>query len=97
MGTAKIDFVRRCIAPTSPRAQTVAGRGRQHGRRQPRDAFQVRARSVRITAPSARRDASLAYWQSIDGLPLPMGVQRPPHDLAWYKSQRFSHVPGNPE
>ena len=42
------------------------------------------------------RDASLAYWQSVNGLPLPAGVAKPEHDLAWYKAQSFPHAPGNP-
>lgn len=42
------------------------------------------------------RDASLAYWQSVNGLPLPAGAAAPEHDLAWYKAQSFPHAPGNP-
>ncbi|MGU3392360.1 alpha-glucuronidase family glycosyl hydrolase [Sphingomonas sp. M1A8_2b] len=43
------------------------------------------------------RDASLAYWMSVNGLPLPAGTAPPKHDLAWYKAQRFPHAPGNPQ
>ncbi len=43
------------------------------------------------------RDASLAYWMSINGLPLPAGAAAPAHDLAWYKAQRFPYAPGNPQ
>jgi alpha-glucuronidase len=43
------------------------------------------------------RDASLAYWMSINGLPLPAGSSAPAHDLAWYKAQSFPHAPGNPK
>ncbi len=43
------------------------------------------------------RDASLAYWMSVNGLPLPAGTPPPEHDLAWYKAQRFPHAPGNPQ
>ena len=43
------------------------------------------------------RDASLAYWMSINRLPLPSGAAAPAHDLAWYEAQRFPHAPGNPQ
>lgn len=42
------------------------------------------------------RDASLAYWMSVNGLPLPVGTAPPAHDLAWYKAQSFPFAPGNP-
>ena len=42
------------------------------------------------------RDASLAYWQSVNGLPLPPGVAPPEHDLPWYKALRFPFAPGHP-
>jgi alpha-glucuronidase len=41
------------------------------------------------------RNASLAYWVSVNGLPLPKGVQPPEHDLGWYKAQSFPDAPGN--
>ncbi|MCA8899716.1 MAG: alpha-glucuronidase [Hyphomonas sp.] len=40
------------------------------------------------------RDASIAYWQSINGLPLPEGAAAPEHDLAYYKALSFPHAPG---
>jgi alpha-glucuronidase len=43
------------------------------------------------------RDASLAYWTSINGLPLPAGTLPPPHDLAWYKARTSPYAPGNPQ
>lgn len=43
------------------------------------------------------RDASLAYWMSINRLPLPAGAAPPAHDLAWYKAQSFPFAPGNPK
>jgi alpha-glucuronidase len=43
------------------------------------------------------RDASLAYWMSVNGLTLPVGTHAPAHDLAWYEAQRFPHAPGNPQ
>jgi alpha-glucuronidase len=42
------------------------------------------------------RDASLAYWMSVNGLPLPAGAEPPAHDLAWYTAQAFPYAPGNP-
>ena len=41
------------------------------------------------------RDASIAYWQSLNGLPLPAGHAPPPQSLEYYKSQEFPHAPGN--
>jgi alpha-glucuronidase len=41
------------------------------------------------------RDASIAYFQSISKRPLPAGVTPPAHDLAYYKSLNFTHVPGH--
>ena len=43
------------------------------------------------------RDASLAYWMSVNGLTLPTGTRPPAHDLAWYKAQRVANAPGNPQ
>lgn len=43
------------------------------------------------------RDASIAYWSSINGLPLPAGTRPPAHDVRWYEAQRFPHAPGNPQ
>jgi alpha-glucuronidase len=40
------------------------------------------------------RDASLAYWMSVNGLALPVGVAAPAHDLDWYKAQSFPFAPG---
>jgi alpha-glucuronidase len=42
------------------------------------------------------RDASIAYFQSLSGRPLPQGVPAPAHDLDWYKAQRLPFAPGNP-
>ncbi|MFB0872518.1 MULTISPECIES: alpha-glucuronidase family glycosyl hydrolase [unclassified Sphingobium] len=41
------------------------------------------------------RDASIAYFQSINRLPLPAGAAAPEHDLNWYKAQRFPYAPGH--
>jgi alpha-glucuronidase len=43
------------------------------------------------------RDASIAYFQSVSGRPLPEGVQPPEHSLDHYESIRFTNVPGSPE
>ena len=40
------------------------------------------------------RDASIAYWQSVNGLPLPEGHAPPSHDLDYYKSLSFPNAPG---
>lgn len=41
------------------------------------------------------RDASIAYWQSLNGLPLPDGAAAPEHDLEYYRSLSFPEAPGN--
>ena len=41
------------------------------------------------------RDASVAYFQSINGLPLPVGEAPPPHPLAYYQSLQFPYAPGD--
>lgn len=41
------------------------------------------------------RDASVAYFQSINGLPLPPGEAPPPHPLAWYQALQFPSAPGD--
>jgi alpha-glucuronidase len=41
------------------------------------------------------RDASLAYWQSLNGLPLPAGAEPPAHSLDHYRSLTFPEAPGN--
>jgi alpha-glucuronidase len=40
------------------------------------------------------RDASIAYWQSLNGLPLPAGAAAPPRTLDYYKSLSFPLAPG---
>lgn len=40
------------------------------------------------------RDASVAYWQSLNRLPLPNGHALPEHPLDWYKALKFETVPG---
>lgn len=41
------------------------------------------------------RDASVAYWQSINGLPLPPGEKAPPESLSTYQSLSFPFAPGD--
>jgi alpha-glucuronidase len=41
------------------------------------------------------RDASVAYFQSVSGRPLPAGLRKPAHDLDYYRQVEFAHVPGH--
>lgn len=41
------------------------------------------------------RDASVAYFQSVSGRPLPAGETAPPHPLAWYEALQFPSAPGD--
>ncbi|SFU37564.1 alpha-glucuronidase family glycosyl hydrolase [Pseudoduganella namucuonensis] len=41
------------------------------------------------------RDACVAYFQSVSGLPLPAGAPAPERSLDHYKSLRFPYAPGN--
>jgi alpha-glucuronidase len=52
---------------------------------------------LRIQRAEARwwRDASIAYWQSVNGLQLPQGSRSPEHSLDHYKSLTFPEAPGN--
>jgi len=49
-----------------------------------------------VQAKEARwwRDACIAYFQSVSGLPLPAGVRPPEHRLQYYKGLRFGFAPG---
>jgi alpha-glucuronidase len=40
------------------------------------------------------RDACIAYFQSMSGLPLPPGFAPPPQSLQYYESLKFDNVPG---
>jgi len=40
------------------------------------------------------RDACIAYFQSLNRLPLPRGSAPPAHSLAWYEALRFPYAPG---
>jgi alpha-glucuronidase len=52
---------------------------------------------LRIQQREARwwRDASIAYFGSICGCPLPPGTRPPEHSLEWYQAQQFPEAPGN--
>ena len=59
--------------------------------------WQKTATDLAVQEREARwwRDASLAYWMSVNGRALPAGVAVPAHDLAWYKAQHYAYVPGH--
>jgi alpha-glucuronidase len=40
------------------------------------------------------RDACIAYFQSVSGLPPPPGVAAPAHPLSYYKALRYPYSPG---
>ncbi|PAX06738.1 alpha-glucuronidase family glycosyl hydrolase [Sphingomonas lenta] len=40
------------------------------------------------------RDASVAYWRSLNGRALPPGSPEPAHPLEYYKALRFPYAPG---
>ena len=42
------------------------------------------------------RDASIAYFSTVCGCPLPSGARPPAHGLDWYEALRFPDAPGNP-
>ena len=52
---------------------------------------------LRIQQDEARwwRDASVAYWQSINGRALPAGARSPEHSLEHYRSLTFPEAPGH--
>ena len=55
------------------------------------------AEYLAIQAREARwwRDASLAYWMSLNGLSLPEGAAPPARPLEYYRSLTFPEAPGN--
>lgn len=58
--------------------------------------FQKTESFLKIQLQEAKwwRDACIAYFQSVSGLPLPNGVRKPEHDLEYYKSLDFPNSPG---
>jgi alpha-glucuronidase len=81
---------------------TVADMQRRWAALEPRidaERWQKTATLLAVQAREARwwRDASLAYWMSLNRLPLPPGSAPPEHDLAWYEALSFPDAPGNPQ
>ncbi|WP_313244242.1 alpha-glucuronidase family glycosyl hydrolase [Stenotrophomonas rhizophila] len=66
------------------------------GRVDPQRHAQVTA-FLRIQVREAQwwRDASVAYFQSVSGRPLPAGESAPPHPLGWYQRLQFPSAPGD--
>ena len=66
------------------------------GRVDPQRHAQVTA-FLRIQLREAQwwRDASVAYFQSVSGRPLPAGEIAPPHPLNWYQGLQFPSAPGD--
>ncbi len=60
------------------------------------DRFQITADFLTIQAHDAKlwRDASIAYFQSVSGLPLPAGIKAPAHGLPYYKALSWPYAPG---
>jgi alpha-glucuronidase len=58
--------------------------------------FAITADYLRIQARDAKlwRDASVAYFQSMSGLPLPAGARAPAHSLSYYKQLSWPYAPG---
>ncbi|WP_342658789.1 alpha-glucuronidase [Sphingomonas sp. NY01] len=78
----------------------VAGMRQQWDALRPRidaERWEKTATLLAIQEREARwwRDASLAYWMSVNGRALPAGARAPEHDLAWYKAQNFPRAPGH--
>lgn len=67
-----------------------------HDRIDPQRHQQVSA-FLRIQHEEAQwwRHASVAYFQSLNGRPLPAGEAPPPHPLAYYQSLQFPFAPGD--
>lgn len=59
--------------------------------------FGKTARFLAVQAREARwwRDACIAYFREVSGLPLPAGVKPPAELLEYYKSLEFPYAPGN--
>jgi len=58
--------------------------------------FAAVSENLTIQAREAKwwRDASIAWFQSVNGLPLPAGEAPPEHDLGYYRSLQFPFAPG---
>jgi alpha-glucuronidase len=40
------------------------------------------------------RNACVLYFQSYSKMPIPAGYDKPDHDLAYYRNQKFYFLPG---
>ena len=40
------------------------------------------------------KDACILYFQTFSGRPVPAGVEKPEHDLAFYRNYRYTDIPG---
>ncbi len=40
------------------------------------------------------RDGCILYFQTFSKRPVPQGVEKPEHDLEWYKAHRYTDIPG---
>ncbi|MGB3377238.1 MAG: alpha-glucuronidase [Allopontixanthobacter sediminis] len=58
--------------------------------------FRAISERLAIQQTEARwwRDASIAYWQSVNGLPLPEGTAKPPFSVEYYRTLEFPEAPG---
>jgi alpha-glucuronidase len=58
--------------------------------------FNETAAFLRVQQEEAQwwRDACIAYFQQVSGLPLAAGVAAPQHPLSWYQAQVFRYAPG---
>jgi len=41
------------------------------------------------------KNACILYFQTFSKMPIPSNVEKPDHDLEYYKSLRFVYAPGN--
>lgn len=58
--------------------------------------FRAISERLAIQQSEARwwRDASIAYWQSVNGLPLTEGTPKPPFSVDYYRAFEFPEAPG---
>ena len=82
-GVARVDAMARTWAAQEPHVD--AERFAQVG-----DYLRIQQREARWW-----RDASIAYWQSLNGLAVPDGARQPEHSLDHYRALAFPEAPGN--
>ena len=58
--------------------------------------FEMVSENLAVQGQEAKwwRDASIAYFQSRSGLPLPAGVAAPEKPLSYYETLKFPYAPG---